>query len=108
MPHDGWHPHDHPHHHWHEPPTRSLVLAAATFLPFGGASAQSADAQQRIAAGASRFVALLDDRQRRQVLIAFDSANRLDWHYIPRSRSGLNLAEMTSAQADAARSLFAT
>ena len=78
MPHDGWHPH----HHWHDPPTRRLVLAAATFLPFGGASAQSADAQQRIADQANRLLALLDDRQRRQVLIAFDSASRVDWHYI--------------------------
>ena len=115
MPHDGWHPHDHgdhghghPHHHWHDPPTRRLVLAAATFLPFGGASAQSADAQQRIADQANRYLALLDDRQRRQVLIAFDSANRVDWHYIPRSRSGLSLGEMSAAQADAARALFAT
>ncbi len=108
MPHDGWHPHEHPHHHWHERPTRRLVLAAATFLPFGGASAQSADAQQRIAAAANRLVALLDDRQRRHVLIAFDSANRLDWHYIPRSRSGLSLGEMTADQAGAARSLFAS
>src|SRR5690242_8743826 len=71
MPHDGWHPHDHPHHHAHERPTRRLVLAAATFLPFGGASAQSADAQQRIADQATRLLALLDDRQRRQVLIGF-------------------------------------
>ena len=112
MPHDGWHPHDHgrghPHHHAHERPTRRLVLAAATFLPFGGASAQSADAQQRIADQANRLLALLDDRQRRQVLIAFDSANRVDWHYIPRSRSGLSLGEMAPAQADAARALFAT
>jgi hypothetical protein len=108
MPHDGWHPHEHPHHHWHDPPTRRLVLAAATFLPFGGASAQSADAARRIADQANRFLALLDDRQRRQVLIAFDSANRLDWHYIPRSRSGLSLGEMTPAQAEAARLLFGT
>ena len=75
MPHDGWHPHDHarhPHHHPHGPPTRRFVLAAATFLPFGGASAQSADAQQRIADQANRLLALLDDRQRRQVLIAFE------------------------------------
>jgi hypothetical protein len=112
MPHDGWHPHDdghgHPHRHWHDPPTRRLVLAAATFLPFGGASAQSADAQQRIADQANRYLALLDDRQRRQVLIAFDSANRVDWHYIPRSRSGLSLGEMSAAQSDAARALFAT
>ena len=118
MPHDGWHPHDHPgghagghqhpHHYRHASPTRRLVLAAATFLPFGGAGAQSADAAQRIADQANRFLASLDEGQRRKVSIAFDSSNRLDWHYIPRSRSGLTLGEMKPAQAEAARLLFAT
>jgi hypothetical protein len=113
MPHDGWHPHvhrdGHPHpHHRHDPPTRRLVLAAATFLPFGGAGAQSVDAGQRITDQANRFLAELEDSQRRRTLIAFDSDNRLDWHYIPRNRSGLSLGEMTEAQAAAARALFST
>ena len=42
-------------------PTRRMVLAAATFLPFGGASAQTVDAAQRIADAANRFLAALDD-----------------------------------------------
>ncbi|TAJ26433.1 MAG: DUF3500 domain-containing protein [Reyranella sp.] len=111
MPHDGWHPHDedHPHHHHHHgPPTRRAVLAAATLLPFGAASAQTVDAAQRIADAANRFLSSLDDGQRQKALIAFDSANRLDWHYIPRSRSGLSLGEMKPAQSDAARTLFAS
>src|SRR6195256_5573820 len=114
MPHDGWHPDDHDphqgHHHGHPHggPRRRLILAAATFLPFGGASAQTVDAAQRIADAANRFLGLLDDGQRRKALIAFESDNRLDWHYIPRSRSGLTLGEMTPAQAEAARALFAT
>ncbi|HMJ98092.1 MAG TPA: DUF3500 domain-containing protein, partial [Reyranella sp.] len=118
MPHDGWHPddhdphhghhHGHPHGHPHGGPRRRLILAVATFLPFGGASAQTVDAAQRIADAANRFVGLLDDGQRRKALIAFESDNRLDWHYIPRSRSGLTLGEMTAAQAEAARALFAT
>src|ERR1700704_3938108 len=114
MPHDGWHPDDHDpqhgHHHGdpHGGPRRRLILAAATFLPFGGASAQTVDAAQRIADAANRFRGLLDDGQRRKALIAFESDNRLDWHYIPRSRSGLTLGEMTAAQAEAVRALFAT
>ncbi len=121
MPHDGWHPHDHAeghdhgpdHLHRHEAPTRRLVLAAATFLPFGGASfdgasAQGRDAAQRIAEQANRLLATLDDGQRRKALIAYDAVNRLDWHYIPRNRAGLNLGEMRAAQAEAARLLFAS
>lgn len=111
MPHDGWHPHDEsdPHHHRHHgPPTRRTVLAAAALLPFGSASAQTVDAAQRIADAANRFLVSLDDAQRQKAMIAFESGNRLDWHYIPRSRSGLALGEMRADQADAARALFAT
>jgi hypothetical protein len=85
-----------------------MVLAATTFLPFGGASAQSVDAGQRVADSATRLLAGLDDAQRKQVLIAFESDNRLDWHYIPRSRQGLTLATMRPPQAEAARALFAS
>lgn len=107
MPHDGWHPHPHYHHHLPHP-RRRMVLAAATFLPFGGASAQTVDAGQRIADAATRFLAGLDDGQRQQVMIAFASDNRLDWHYIPRSRQGLTLGTMRQKQAEAARMLFAS
>lgn len=110
MPHDGWHPHDHPHghRHGHPHPMRRLVLAAASFLPFGGASAQTIDAGQRIAEAANRFLAGLDEAQRKQATVAFEADNRRDWHYIPRSRRGLTLGEMAPAQREQARALFAT
>jgi len=112
MPHDGWHPHDEdahePHHHHHGPPTRRTVLVAAALLPFGSAIAQTVDAAQRIADAATRFLTSLDEGQRQKTMIAFESGNRLDWHYIPRSRSGLTLGEMRPAQAAAARALFAS
>jgi hypothetical protein len=108
MPHDGWHPHDEEHHHHHGPPTRRAVLAAATLLPFGTASAQTADAAQRIADAANRFLASLDEAQRKRAMLAFESDNRVDWHYIPRSRTGLTVGEMQPAQAAAARALFAS
>ncbi|WP_295132581.1 DUF3500 domain-containing protein [uncultured Reyranella sp.] len=110
MPHDGWHPHGetHDNHHHHGPPKRRTVLTAAALLPFGSASAQTVDGAQRVADAANRFLLSLDDGQRQKAMIAFESGNRLDWHYIPRSRSGLALGEMRSNQADAARALFAS
>ena len=108
MPHDGWHPDGHDHHHLPHHPRRRTVLAAATFLPFGAASAQTVDAASRIADAANRFLATLDDGQRKQALIAFDSDNRVDWHYIPRSRQGLPLGSMRPDQQAAARVLFAS
>jgi len=47
MPLDGWHPHDHPDHpRGPRHPRRRTTLAAASFLPAGGASVQAADAAQ--------------------------------------------------------------
>ena len=84
------------------------MLAAATFLPFGGASAQSADAQQRIADQANRLLALLDDRQRRQVAdrLRLGQSRRLALH--PAQPLGPQPGRDEAAQADAARALFAT
>jgi hypothetical protein len=110
MPHDGWHPEGFDHHdehgNHHAGPTRRLLLAAASFLPFGGASAQTVEAGERIAQAANRFLSGLDDGQRKKALIAFDTSNREDWHYIPRSRQGIPLSDMNAAQQQAARALF--
>jgi hypothetical protein len=84
-----------------------VLAAAATFLPFG-AAAQTIDPARRIADAATRFLADLGESQRKQALIAFDAPNRLDWHYIPRSRQGLPLSAMSSTQAASARALFAS
>ena len=107
MPHDGWHPHEHDEHGHHPPSRRRVLAAAATFLPFG-AAAQTIDPARRIADAATRFLAGLDESQRRQAVIAFDAPNRLDWHYIPRSRQGLPLSAMSPAQAASARALLAS
>ena len=83
-------------------------MAAASFLPFGGASAQTVEAGERIAQAANRFLAALDEEQRPKALIAFDSPNREDWHYVPRGRQGLPLSAMKPEQRTAARALFAS
>ena len=118
MPHDGWHPHDHSdddephahrhHHHHHGPPTRRAVLAAAALLPFGTASARRSTPRSASPRRPIAFSPPSTRAQRLRALIAFESDNRIDWHYIPRNRSGLSLGEMQPAQAAAARALFAT
>ncbi len=110
MPHDGWHPHDHPHHH-HEPrhPKRRMVLAAATFLPFGGANAQTRSTRRSaLRTRANRFLAALDDAQRNagDDRLRVGQSPRLAPH--PSSRQGLTLGEMKPAQRDAAQALFAS
>jgi hypothetical protein len=47
---------------------------------------------------ASRFLAALNADQRRKAIFAFDSDERLNWHFIPKERKGLPLREMTPYQ----------
>ena len=57
---------------------------------------------------AKTFLGALDESQRTKIQFAFDSEERFNWHYIPRARKGLPLAEMTPAQRDAAFALLKT
>jgi len=68
-----------------------------------------ADTVGRMAEAASNFLAGLDDAGREQVVIDFaDSAERENWHYIPRDRAGLPLKEMDGVQRELAHALVAT
>ena len=83
-------------------------MAAATLLPFGGASAQTIDAAPAHRRGREPLPRLARHGQRLRALIAFEAANRLDWHYIPRSRPGLTPGRDAAGAARAARALFAS
>jgi len=61
-----------------------------------------------MARAARGFVATLDADQRAKALIPFTDANRLDWHYVPRARSGLSLKEMAPAQRLLAQALVSS
>src|SRR5687768_12370422 len=57
---------------------------------------------------ATTFLATLDDAQKAKIQFPFDSEERFNWHYIPRARKGLPLAEMNTAQREAAFALLKT
>jgi hypothetical protein len=60
-----------------------------------------------MAEAAARFLASLDAARRRAATMAFDDPERVSWHYTPRPRRGLSLAEMDRDQAKAAHRLLA-
>lgn len=41
---------------------------------------------------------LLDEDQRKKILLRFDDAERFNWHFVPRDRRGLSLKEMSGPQ----------
>ncbi|HEX6059070.1 MAG TPA: DUF3500 domain-containing protein [Gemmatimonadaceae bacterium] len=61
-----------------------------------------ADMQQ----AAETFLASLSVAQRSKATFAFEDAERLDWHFVPRARRGLPLKEMSAEQRGLARGML--
>jgi hypothetical protein len=57
---------------------------------------------------AEAFLVALDDGQRSQATFSFSDQQRKDWHFIPRTRQGLPLKEMTTSQRQLAYALLQT
>ena len=77
----------------------SLALAALGVVGMAvWASAFVDQTGSRMATAAGRFLAALEKPQAEQASFAFDSPERVNWHFIPRPRKGLPIKEMTGAQ----------
>ncbi len=92
-----------------------VVKAALLLLCLGLLIGRAAVQGQRRAtadttAAAAQFLESLTADQRAKATLAFEDANRFDWHYIPRpgQRKGLPLKEMTPVQRQAAQKLLST
>ena len=70
----------------------ALFVAVAASLPM------------KDAAGA--FLSALEPAKRAKAALAFNSDDRLDWHYVPRSRRGVSFQEMKAAERQAALALL--
>jgi hypothetical protein len=77
----------------------SLALAALAIVGLAAwAGAFFDQLGDRMATAASRFLKSLDKEQLDATTFPFDSAERLNWHFIPRERKGLPIKTMTPAQ----------
>ncbi len=63
-------------------------------------------AGEPVAEATAAFLASLSDEQRERALFAFDDEQRFDFHFIPRPRRGLPLADMKLPQRRAAHDLL--
>jgi hypothetical protein len=86
-------------------PTQSkpewLFLTIACLIIPMAAYAHEISAPQtaaRMARAANVFLNALSPQQRNTASFAFEDKERYDWHYVPRSRAGLALKNMTSDQ----------
>jgi hypothetical protein len=82
------------------------VLCASAWLAVAQTAEKSAAS---MADAATKFLAALTPEQRQNAAFAFDSEERLKWHFIPTEmfpRKGLIVGEMTDAQRKAAHGLL--
>jgi hypothetical protein len=88
-----------------------LLVAAATCLwapPALASQPEEAVLAGDMAVAARRFLSSLTPAQRRRACFAIDHQERLGWHYIPKQRRGIALAELSHAQRHLAYGFLAT
>jgi hypothetical protein len=86
-------------------------VAAAALLCGGAVAlvvAEPQSASQAMAKAAKALIAALDQPQLEKLRFPFSSEERFNWHFIPRTRLGLPLKEMSEAQRTAAFALLRT
>ena len=84
----------------------SAAPESASGDPRPDADVASAVANDPAATAAADFLALLDGPAREQAVYPLDDGERFDWKFVPRSRNGLPLKEMTLEQRTAAHRLL--
>jgi hypothetical protein len=83
------------------------TLAAAALAAARPVWAQAGDqTRAAMARAAAAFLASLESGQRRAATFPFAQDERMNWHYIPRSRSGVAFKEMSAAGRAAAHELI--
>jgi hypothetical protein len=86
-----------------------FVLGIVLLAAFGGAVVAQQRSAPSMATAATTFLASLTPEQRQQATFAFDSPERLRWHFVPQfERNGLQIKTMTEPQRKLAHELLKT
>ena len=89
-----------------------MFIAGLVLLQFVSTSAAqqgahpSSAAAERMRESASKLLTSLPEAARAKVQRAFDDADRLDWHFVPRSRNGVALKELDASGREAVHALL--
>jgi hypothetical protein len=90
---------------------RLALVAALVLLGIGGLTVASQRSAAAMAGAANKWLTSLTPEQRQKATFAFDSDERLKWHFIPNesfARNGLTFKEMTEPQRAFATDLLKT
>src|SRR4051812_44215985 len=86
-------------------PCLVIVAVAALLL---GQSKETPSSGGNMTQAAQKFLSSLTEPQRKQATFGYDDAERLNWHFIPRSRKGLPLKDLDGDSLKAAHGLIAS
>ena len=79
----------------------TLAIAQPASYPSSAVAAKMRESTERL-------LATLPEHQRAAVARSFDDADRVDWHYTPRGRSGLSFKDLEAKSRDAVHALLKT
>jgi hypothetical protein len=86
-----------------------IVLAVGLLVAFCAAVVAQQRSAPTMATAATNFLGSLTPEQRQRATFAFDSAERMRWHFVPQfERNGLQVREMTEPQRKLAHELLKT
>jgi hypothetical protein len=87
---------------------KGLACVAVLVVALTPTAARESDTAQKMRTATAAFIKTLDDAQQSQAAFAFESEERLNWHFVPRERKGLAVKAMTPAQRTALAALLHT
>ena len=87
-------------------PVFILLLGLAASAVAQDKAPPSAAVAGKMREAAERLVAALPEKSRAQAVRPFEDRDRLDWHYIPRSRNGIALKDLDPANREAVHGLL--
>lgn len=90
---------------------RIVIVAALVLAGIGGVMVGSQRSAAAMAGAASKWLTALTPEQRQKAVFAFDSEERLKWHFIPNEifpRNGVTFKEMSEPQRVLAHELLKT
>ena len=84
----------------------AMLVPLLLLAPAPKETSAAAPSPEELARAANAFLASLTAEQRARAAFAFDDAERLNWHFVPRERRGLPLGAMNAEQRAAAHTLL--
>ena len=87
---------------------REIIITGAIAATASIAESETRKPEPAMLKSALKLISLLAPEQKEKTLFAFDSEERMNWHYVPKDRKGLRFKDMSVEIQEAVKSLLLT